>query len=159
MCVGVYVHVCVCVCVCVHVWLLLCCGWGELGRGGSFRHCVWLTVLQKEPEPAALSVAQLLISRVGQNHIYIRCTYGIFGLEITKYTVYIHVYIRFWPTLLIRPLASNAICYMLYVCYMLLYVCYMFVICCYIMLYYVICMLYVGQLFHTGREQLNMVEV
>jgi len=31
--------------------------------------------------------------------IYIRCTYGIFGLEITKYTVYIYVYIRFWPTL------------------------------------------------------------
>jgi len=33
--------------------------------------------------------------------IYIRCTYGIFGLEITKYTVYIYVYIRFWPTLII----------------------------------------------------------
>jgi len=34
--------------------------------------------------------------------IYIRCTYGIFGLEITKYTVYIYTYIRFWPTLEIR---------------------------------------------------------
>jgi len=33
--------------------------------------------------------------------IYIRCPYGIFGLEITKYTVYIYVYIRFWPTLYI----------------------------------------------------------
>ena len=33
--------------------------------------------------------------------IYIWCTYGIFGLEITKYTVYIYVYIRFWPTLII----------------------------------------------------------
>ena len=32
-------------------------------------------------------------------YIYIRCTYGIFGLEITKYTVYIYVYIQFWPTL------------------------------------------------------------
>jgi hypothetical protein len=31
--------------------------------------------------------------------IYIRCTYGIFGLDITKYMVYIYVYIRFWPTL------------------------------------------------------------
>ena len=31
--------------------------------------------------------------------IYIRCTFGIFGLNITKYTVYIYVYIRFWPTL------------------------------------------------------------
>jgi len=33
--------------------------------------------------------------------IYIRCTYGIFGLEITKYTVYIYEYTRFWPTLVI----------------------------------------------------------
>ena len=33
--------------------------------------------------------------------IYMRCTYGIFGLEITKYTVYIYVYIRFWLTLVI----------------------------------------------------------
>ena len=35
--------------------------------------------------------------------IYIRCTYGIFGLEITKYTVYIYVYIyiRFWPNLIL----------------------------------------------------------
>jgi hypothetical protein len=31
--------------------------------------------------------------------IYIRCMYGIFGLEFTKYTVYVYVYIRFWPTL------------------------------------------------------------
>jgi len=31
--------------------------------------------------------------------IYIRCTYGIFGREITKYTVIYGVYIRFWPTL------------------------------------------------------------
>ena len=62
--------------------------------------------------------------RVVQNHIYIRCTYGIFGREITKYlglartiftrciygifgreitkyTVIYGVYIRFWPTLII----------------------------------------------------------
>jgi len=31
--------------------------------------------------------------------IYIRFTYGIFGREITKYTVIYGVYIRFWPTL------------------------------------------------------------
>jgi hypothetical protein len=31
--------------------------------------------------------------------IYIRCVYGIFGREITKYTVIYGVYIRFWPTL------------------------------------------------------------
>jgi hypothetical protein len=37
--------------------------------------------------------------RVGHNYIYIRCIYGIFGREITKYTVIYGVYIRFWPTL------------------------------------------------------------
>ena len=31
--------------------------------------------------------------------IYIRCMYGTFGREITKYTVIYGVYIRFWPTL------------------------------------------------------------
>jgi len=31
--------------------------------------------------------------------IYIRFTYGIFGREITNYTVIYGVYIRFWPTL------------------------------------------------------------
>jgi len=34
--------------------------------------------------------------------IYIRCTYGIFGREIIKYTVIYGVYIRFWPTLHIQ---------------------------------------------------------
>jgi len=37
--------------------------------------------------------------RIGQNHIYIRFIYGIFGRESTKYTVIYGVYIRFWPTL------------------------------------------------------------
>ena len=32
-------------------------------------------------------------------YIYIRCIYGIFGWEITKYTIIYGVYIRFWPTL------------------------------------------------------------
>ena len=31
--------------------------------------------------------------------IYIRCIHGIFGREITRYTVIYGVYIRFWPTL------------------------------------------------------------
>jgi hypothetical protein len=31
--------------------------------------------------------------------IYIRCIYGIFGREITRYTVIYGVYIRFWPIL------------------------------------------------------------
>ena len=48
--------------------------------------------------------------------IYIRCTYGMFGREITKYTVIHNVYVRFWPTLLVnvypqvstrKPLGEN----------------------------------------------------
>jgi hypothetical protein len=39
------------------------------------------------------------ISRVGQNHVYVRCIYSTFGREITKYMVIYGVYIRFWPTL------------------------------------------------------------
>jgi len=31
--------------------------------------------------------------------IYIRCMYGVFSREITKYTVIYGVNIRFWPTL------------------------------------------------------------
>jgi len=31
-------------------------------------------------------------------YIYIRCIYGIFGREITVYTVIYGAYIRFWPT-------------------------------------------------------------
>ena len=33
--------------------------------------------------------------------MYIRYIYGIFNLKITKYTAYMYVYIRFWPTLCI----------------------------------------------------------
>jgi hypothetical protein len=40
--------------------------------------------------------------------IYIRCTYGIFGFEIIKYTVYKYVYIRFWPTLEMHVPYNNA---------------------------------------------------
>jgi hypothetical protein len=45
----------------------------------------------------------------------IRCIYGIFGREITEYTVIYGVYNRFWPTLLIaqrRP-HGNEHCYKL----------------------------------------------
>jgi len=42
---------------------------------------------------------RVLMCRVGQNHIFTVCI-GIFGREITKYTVIYGAYIRFWPTLL-----------------------------------------------------------
>ena len=55
------------------------------------------------------------LSRVGQNRIYtVHIHY--FGLEFTKYTVYIHVHIRFWPTLNLSELAS---------CYVTLLLCLM----------------------------------
>ena len=41
------------------------------------------------------------------NHIltiYIRCIYGVFGWEITKYTVVYGAYTRFWPTLIVHKL-------------------------------------------------------
>jgi len=41
--------------------------------------------------------------RVGQNHMYIRCIYGIFGREIIKTVIY-GEYIRFWPTLIMCPI-------------------------------------------------------
>jgi hypothetical protein len=40
--------------------------------------------------------------RAGQNHIYIRCIYGIFGREITKHTVIYGAYIRY--TVLANPI-------------------------------------------------------
>jgi hypothetical protein len=46
-------------------------------------------------------VPQLHKTSVGlARTIYIRCIYGNFGREITKYTVKYGVYIRFWPTLM-----------------------------------------------------------
>ena len=41
--------------------------------------------------PATALAAWQAKSRGLARTIYIRCTYGIFGLEITKYTVYIYV--------------------------------------------------------------------
>jgi hypothetical protein len=48
------------------------------------------------------------MTRVGQNHIY-TVYIRYFGFEITKSTVYIYVYIRFWPTLLMTLFVSNCI--------------------------------------------------
>ena len=39
--------------------------------------------------------------------IYIRCIYGSFGGEFTKYTVIYGVYIRFWPTLYIWGVCTS----------------------------------------------------
>jgi hypothetical protein len=42
--------------------------------------------------------------------IYIRCIHGIFGREITEYTVIYGAYIRFWPTLnIIRGLSQGPV--------------------------------------------------
>jgi len=38
-------------------------------------------------ECAAAQTGQNILFRVGQNHIYIRCIYGTFGMEITQYTI------------------------------------------------------------------------
>jgi hypothetical protein len=49
---------------------------------------------------AEVSATYIVLART----IYIRFIYGIFGREITKYTVMYGVYIRFWPTLHIHYL-------------------------------------------------------
>jgi len=50
----------------------------SVGQSLLHLHCIWLGLART---------------------IYIRCIYGIFGREITKYTVVYGAYIRFWPTL------------------------------------------------------------
>ena len=102
-----------CACVCVHYSI-------PFLRGLHF--CKINTVIQPNStlcfctsfctcpaQPSALLLQGLLhfsspICRVTQNHIYIytvyiRCIYGNFGREITKYTVIYGAFIRFWPTL------------------------------------------------------------
>jgi len=55
---------------------------------------------------AQVFVGAVLCRYVGlASTIYIRCIYrGIFGREITEYTVIYGVYIQFWPTLQIWQL-------------------------------------------------------
>ena len=43
------------------------------------------------------------------NPIYIRCIYGIFGREITKYTVICSVYTRFGPTLRVSGVVNHVL--------------------------------------------------
>jgi hypothetical protein len=56
-------------------------------------HCVTLDSNFKVP-----FLRWLIIHRVGQNHLHIRCVYVIFGRDITKHTVTYGAYIWFWPT-------------------------------------------------------------
>ena len=70
------------------------------------RSTVRPTVRPTERRPSLLALTNA--SPIGlARTIYIRCTYGIFGLEITKYEVYIYVYIRFWPTLIAKLAAES----------------------------------------------------
>jgi hypothetical protein len=51
--------------------------------------------------PVFLSFLSLL-HRIGQNHIYIWCIYGISGRDFTKNTVICGANKQFWPTLLLH---------------------------------------------------------
>ena len=89
----------------------LAVGWRECGFQSATRMCyLRLNLWAHIPTPASschcLAVGwrecglKMQCVCVGlARTIYIRCTYGFFGLDITKYTVYINVYIRFWQTL------------------------------------------------------------
>jgi len=66
---------------------------------GCFRNVNWVLVPQLATNKLRTYSWYLGLART----IFIRCIYGIFGREITKYTVIYSVYIGFWPTLLISP--------------------------------------------------------
>jgi len=112
------VFVCVCVCVCVCVRESVCKRTGAcvcdfsvsvLRRVRIYEYCNMVHAPAQElrrfhitgAHIAAIVSLCLHMHRVGQTHIYIRCIYGIFGREFTKYTVIYGVYIQFWPTLVI----------------------------------------------------------
>jgi hypothetical protein len=60
------------------------------GRGIFCATCTYLQaamVTQSLFNACKLSLA--ISSRVGQNHIYVRCIYGVWGREFTTYTVFL----------------------------------------------------------------------
>jgi len=72
------------------------------GLGLQIMYCLFLHLVQKKskiflPFFVDSSIYNILVGL--DRTIYIRCVYGIFGREITIYTVIFGVYIRFWPTL------------------------------------------------------------
>jgi len=96
-CVGVSVGSCRVACVCG----------GRVGivrvqNGGSVSHAYSRAGPIPQQCTSMCSVCHVYAVYVGlARTIYIRCIYGIFGREITKFTVIYGVYIRFWPTLCI----------------------------------------------------------
>jgi len=95
VCVCECVSMCVCVCVCVCECVSMCvCVYARVCM------CVCLICIKEGENRGATS--RCMQSFVGlARTIYIRCTYGIFGSEITRYTVIYGVYLQFWPTLAI----------------------------------------------------------
>ena len=81
-------------------------GAGRGGQGGAGRgvsRCSCLPATQKVlfvSTPHNPTGPKQIYIKVGlARTIYIRCIYGLYGREITKYTVIYGVYIRFRPTL------------------------------------------------------------
>jgi len=73
----------VCACACVYTYV-----------------CMWLHIWDVDVRFERVRCIRVTYTYIGlARTIYIRCIYGIFGREITKYTVIYGVYIRFWPTL------------------------------------------------------------
>jgi hypothetical protein len=64
-------------------------------------HAQWVHTVIGNCHSAVSMLHKTMVFRVGQNPIYIRCVYGIFGREITIYTIIYGVCIRFWPTLMV----------------------------------------------------------
>jgi hypothetical protein len=87
--------------------------WGAGSDGAeSLRKCQFsmsLAVPQMIKKAIGKCSSTVALLRVGHNHIsiYVRCIYGAFGMEITKYTVIYGVYVRIWPTLSITLAAKK----------------------------------------------------
>ena len=111
----VYMHVCLSLQPIKHVFVCTCASLCNLSNtylyarvplSATYQTRVYMHVCLSLQPIKHVCLSYLGLART----IYTRCTYGIFGLEITKYTVYIYVYIRFWPTLLLLHLTwSSAI--------------------------------------------------
>ena len=104
---------CVCLCVCVCACACVLCV--AVRQEGGVVFCGALTTLWTPPVTpmtassvlACLQIATLLlwspqpllyIIMWYTCGVYVRCTHGIFGTELAKFTLIHNVYIRSWPT-------------------------------------------------------------
>ena len=85
----------------IHAWRisLLCKGFSSTHGVHTLLCMAWPTLhMQRQYGRTIRSPCCCTYSGMART-IYIRCIYGMFGREITKYTVIYGAYLRFWSTL------------------------------------------------------------